>query len=186
MVCSQKPIRGKFDKDGIHITTVSYPGNVRDRSKIIQDSFGLSESFSHHLAKRIDDPQVLSIVAPQIVLSGKRRISWSQLYIPQPRDTPPWGITDAIIQGDAGRAISETTIILNSGKTTPQGLCMQLTGFFSKIVSRKNKFFSKSSRQPKDVFGMVEDMREYPPIIFSGGKTHYGVCSYAASLASRY
>lgn len=186
MVTSESPIRGGFDKDGITINHANYPKSIRERAGVIGDIFNLPEGYSMAIAKRINDPAQAFAIASQVQLSGKRRVSWSQLYIPQEKDNPPWGITDAIISGDVQRSIEETKIILRKKNSTPIGLYMQLTGYFSKIVRREGRFFSSKKMQPKDVHGMVSDMKDYSDIVLQGGKAHYGVCAYVSSLASRY
>ena len=65
---------------------------------------------------------------------------------------------------------------------------MQITGYYTKVLSSENKFFSSIRKKNViDVKGMVEDMSYFPEVILSSKKTssQQSMQAYVSSLSSR-
>lgn len=187
IICVSTPPRGKFDRDGIVIHHCDYPQSISQRTKILSDIFDISRSHASTIAQKFDNVSHACIAARQCeIIPHGEHVSWSMIYIPTDKNSPPWNITDAICSGNINKAIVETQHLLYSTRTTPQALCMQLTGFFTKIIEKSSPFFAHPSRQPQDVTGMIHDMSYYPQMVMDSGKKHYALCSYVASLSSRF
>lgn len=186
-VVSEKKPRGKFDKDGITITDVTYPDSINKRAKVLSNMFSLERNTAINIAKKCNDPLQACVIAKQHALVSDVP-EWSLFFIPEEKDTPPWLITDAINTGDTVQALKETRVLLHKKKITPQSLAMQITGYYTKVLSSENRFFtSLRKKNVADIPGMVKDMSYFPEVILSSGKTasQYSMQAYVSSLSSR-
>lgn len=186
-VISEKKPRGKFDKDGINIIDVTYPESLNKRAKVLNDMFSIGKRNAIDIAKKCNDPLQACVVAKQYTIASDAP-EWSLFFIPEDKDSPPWLITDAINSGDTKKALKEIKVLLQKKRTTPQSLAMQITGYYTKVLSSENKFFSSIRKKNViDVKGMVEDMSYFPEVILSSKKTssQQSIQAYVSSLSSR-
>lgn len=179
--------RGNFDKDGISIIDAEYPSSVKKRSSLLSDIFNISHKDASKIARVCDEPYQACIIARQLEFVDDMP-QWSDIFIPEDKDSPPWLITDAINSGHVSGAIAETRKLLMKKKVTPQSLAMQITGYYTKAITSHNSFFVKlKSKHIVDIRGMVEDMSYYPQVILQSGKasSQHSMLAYVASLSSR-
>ena len=186
IISSKKP-QGKFDKDGISIIDVPYPSSIKKRAEVIRGMFFLDKKSAIQIAQKCNDPLQACIVARQYSLCPNST-QWSLFFIPEEKDTPPWLITDAINEGNSAVAVKEARILLRKKKITPQSLAMQITGYYTKVLSSEKKFFlSLRKRHVLSSTGIIEDMSYYPEAILSSNKSSslQSMLAYVASLSSR-
>lgn len=186
-IISEKKPRGNFDKDGIKIVDVSYPGSMKKRTELLCSVSGISKNQAAKIASTYDDPYQAYIVSRQCNFVDSTP-EWSQFFIPEDKDSPPWLITDAINTGNTQEALKQTRTLLRKKKVTPQSLSMQLTGYYTKVSTSATGFFAKLNRMHlKDRSGMISDMAYYPSVIFQAGKlsASHSLQAYVASLSSR-
>lgn len=184
IVASKKP-QGKFDGSSISIMEVK----PRSGYKWLAEGFSIPLSTSRLITHRVESSQSAEVLARQASLLGRDATSRElhYLYDPFKGDTPPWDITNSIQSGDPASAVKYTRMFLQQKSASPQSLCMQLTGFYRKLLTeKKNWFFVEKRKQLRDVDGMIADMSFYPQRVLSAGKDKYVMYSYVASLASRF
>lgn len=187
-VISEKKPRGNFDKDGIDIIDLSYPSAPKKRAELLSSVSGITHKQAIKIAQIHDDPLKAYIVSQQANFVESMP-SWSQFYIPEDKDNPPWLITNAINDGKTSQALKQVQILARKKKTTPQSLAMQVTGYYTKVITEDSGFFAKIKKSYLgDLPGMVADMSFYPAAIMSAGKTgaQHTLYAYIASLSSRF
>lgn len=176
MLLSKKP-QGKYSGMDIEIFEAK-TNSTKKNSKLHREAIRRTD-FAMSAEK---------IVQQWELLEPSELKKWSHYaYDPFAGDLPPWGVTNAIISGKPQQAVEQCEILLKQKASTPQSVCMSLTGFFRKVlIEKNNKFFTTKRKRLKDTHGIVEDMAYYPQEILSSGKNNYIVYAYVASLAGRF
>lgn len=186
-VISRVKPRGNFSKDGISIISVEYPKSPSQRKTMIKEiTPDISDKNAMEIAKRCDNFVDACIVARQVELRPNEAVNWRKVFIPIPKNAPPWDITNAINEGDATTAVHATRKMVLSTRTTPQALAMQLLGFYSKVVAGSTPHFASIRRGVKDIDGLVDVLSTYPGVVLSSGKLDYGIVAMVAALSAQF
>lgn len=186
LLCSSKKPQGKFD--GFNVEIIGAKSTTGHQWLV--DKYNIGSKAARVITQRTNSPQSAAALSQQVSLLGGRmptKREFAYLYDPFKGDMPPWDITNSIQSGKPHDAVRFSKLFLQQKSATPQSLCMQLTGFYRKVLTeRGNWFFTEKRKLLKDHRGMVNDMGTYPMMILSSGKNNYLLYAYVASLSSRF